>query len=188
MFYSRHMSNWKLAKVIHYLLHSTKCNLLSKRALWCFVFSIIQWICLTKIYSNTKTIHEGNLRNFSSISKTHFNCLLYLAEYVIIHFVVVWCTDYCFFCTIVYSIELERCFEENKLCFSFLLNFYAVLLLLNVLRSWNWLSAAERIKEQEFTKEYVFLFETDFLNNEPIKYAQDIIQRPIIWRNSFCEG
>ena len=87
-------------------------------------FQLFNRICFAKIYSNTSTSDKSNLSNymvprfrdiwsFSSNSKTHFNCLLYLAEYVIIHFVVVWCTDYCFFCTIVYWIELERCFRRK---------------------------------------------------------------------------
>ena len=44
----------------------------------------------------------------SSICKTHYNCLINLAEYVIINFVVVYCTDLCFW-TIVFRIELQRC-------------------------------------------------------------------------------
>ena len=128
MFYSRHMSNWKLAKVIHYLLYSTKCNILSKRALWCLVFSIIQWICLTKIYSNTKNIHESKLRKrglwiFYSISKTHFNCLLYLAEYVIIHFVVVWCTDYWFLHNCVLNWTWKMFSKKISYVFLFYLTF-----------------------------------------------------------------
>lgn len=55
------------------------------------------------------------------------------------------------------------------------------------LRSWNWLSGAERIKEQEFTKEHVFLFETDFLNNEPIKYAQTLYKGQLFQETAFVK-
>ena len=40
-------------------------------------------------------------------------------------------------------------------------------------------------KRKNSWKDYVYFFKTDFLNNEPIKYVQNILQRPIIFRGQF---
>ena len=89
MFYSRHISDWKLA-------NATYCFWCSKNVIFFLnrifvILDISQYFMF--IFHKSLFQDTGYMKFLSSICKPYLNCLMSLAEYAIIHFDVVWCTN-----------------------------------------------------------------------------------------------
>ena len=59
---------------------------------------------------------QNNIRETFGMLELHLNCSKLLAEYVIIHSIVVWCTDN-FFAQLCSEVNLKDVSEENKSMF-----------------------------------------------------------------------